>query len=191
MKLIVGLGNPGKNYARNRHNAGFQCLNYIARLHSIRLDRRQCHARVGIGEVTGEKLLLARPATFVNLSGQSIACLMRKHSVSLSDLLVIYDDLDLPLGKIRLRQSGSSGGHKGMNSIISALDSEDFPRIRVGIGRPQAEKQSMSEDTVVSYVLSNFTPAEEAIIKPAIAKVAEAIDCFLTEGTKAAMNKFN
>ena len=191
MKLIVGLGNPGKTYAHNRHNIGFQCLNYFARLHSIPFDHRQCQAKVGIGKARGEKLLLAKPGTFVNLSGKSIACLVHKHNTPLSDLLVIYDDLDLPLGKIRLRQSGSSGGHKGMNSIISALDSEDFPRIRVGIGRPQAEKQSMSEDAVVSYVLSDFSPEEEATMKPVIAKVAKAIDCFLAEGITAAMNKFN
>jgi PTH1 family peptidyl-tRNA hydrolase len=191
MTLIVGLGNPGKTYSRNRHNVGFQCLNYFARLRSIRLDRRQCQARVGIGKVSGEKLVLARPGTFMNLSGKSVACLVRKHKIPLSDLLVIYDDLDLPLGKIRLRQNGSSGGHKGMNSIISALGSEDFPRIRVGIGRPQAEKQSMSEDAIVNYVLSDFSRQEEAIVKPVTAKVAEAIDCFLTQGITAAMNKFN
>jgi len=109
----------------------------------------------------------------------------------LSDLLVIYDDLDLPLGRVRLRQSGSSGGHKGMQSVISTLGSEDFPRIRVGIGRPQAEKQSMSEDAIVDYVLSDFSPQEEAMIKPAIARVSEAIDCFLAQGIQAAMNKFN
>jgi len=191
MKLIVGLGNPGKTYAHNRHNIGFQCLNHFARLHSIRFDRRQCQARVGIGKVRGEKLLLARPGTFVNLSGQSVAGLVHKYNIPLSDLLVIYDDLDLPLGKIRLRQSGSSGGHKGMNSIISALGSEDFPRIRVGIGRPQAEEQSISEDAIVNYVLSDFSPQEEAIIKSVIIKVAEAIDCFLTQGIEAAMSKFN
>jgi peptidyl-tRNA hydrolase, PTH1 family len=191
MKLIVGLGNPSKTYARNRHNVGFQCLNYFARLHSIRFDHRQCQARVGIGEVRGKKLVLARPGTFVNLSGQSVSCLVHKHNIPLSDLLVIYDDLDLPLGKIRLRHGGSSGGHKGMNSIISALGSEDFPRIRVGIGRPQAEEQSLSEDAIVNYVLSDFSPQEEATIKPVIAKVAEAIDCFLTQGIEAAMSKFN
>jgi PTH1 family peptidyl-tRNA hydrolase len=191
MKLIVGLGNPGKAYAYNRHNVGFLCLNYFARLHSIRFDRRQCQARVGIREMRGEKLLLARPGTFMNLSGKSVACLVRKHNIPFSNLLVIYDDLDLPLGKIRLRQSGSSGGHKGMNSIISALGSEDFPRIRVGIGRPQAEKQSISEDAVVNYVLSDFSPQEEAIIKPVITRVSEAIDCFLTQGIEAAMSKFN
>jgi PTH1 family peptidyl-tRNA hydrolase len=191
MKLIVGLGNPGKTYANNRHNVGFWSLNYFARLHSIRFDRRQCQARVGIREVGGNKLLVAQPGTFVNLSGNSVACLVHKHNISVSDLLVIYDDLDLPLGKIRLRQSGSSGGHKGMNSIITALDSEDFPRIRVGIGRPQMEGQSLSEDAIINYVLSDFSPPEEAIMRPVIARVSEAIDCFLTKGIKAAMNRFN
>jgi PTH1 family peptidyl-tRNA hydrolase len=191
MKLIVGLGNPGKAYANNRHNVGFLCLNDFARLHSIRFDHRQCQTRVGIGKVRGGKLLLAKPGTFVNLSGNSVAGLVYKHNIPLSNLLVIYDDLDLPLGKIRLRQSGSSGGHKGMNSIISALGSEGFPRIRVGIGRPQTGEQSTSEDAIVNYVLSDFSPQEEAIIKPVIARVAEAIDCFLTQGIEAAMSKFN
>jgi PTH1 family peptidyl-tRNA hydrolase len=191
MRLIVGLGNPGKSYAHNRHNAGFRCLNYFARLHSIRFGHRQCRARVGIGKVRGKTLLLAKPGTFMNLSGNSAAGLVRKHKVPLSDLLIIYDDLDLPLGKIRLRQSGGSGGHKGMNSIISALGSEDFPRIRVGIGRPQSEEQSISEDAIVNYVLSDFSSQEEATIKTVIATVSEAIDCFLTEGIEAAMSKFN
>jgi len=116
---------------------------------------------------------------------------VHKHDIPLSNLLVIYDDLDLPLGKIRLRQSGGSGGHKGINSIISALGSEDFPRVRVGIGRPQGEEQSISEDAIVNYVLSDFSRQEEATIKPVIIKVAEAIDCFLTQGIEAAMSKFN
>jgi PTH1 family peptidyl-tRNA hydrolase len=191
MKLIVGLGNPGKTYANNRHNVGFRCLNYFARLHSIRLDRRQCRARVGTAALEGQKLLVARPGTFMNLSGQSVACLVRKYHIALSDLLVIYDDLDLPPGRIRLRPSGSSGGHKGMNSIISSLGSEDFPRIRVGIGRPQGEWQSISEDAIVSYVLGDFSPRDEATVGRTIARVAEAIDCFLTQGIEAAMNEFN
>ena len=191
MKFIVGLGNPGRTYAHNRHNAGFRCLNYFARLHSIRFDHRQCRAKIGLAEAKGGKLLLAKPRTFVNLSGKSVACLVHKHDIPLSDLLVIYDDLDLPLGKIRLRQGGGSGGHKGMNSIISALGSEDFPRIRVGIGRPQPEEQTISEDAIVNYVLSDFSRQEEATIKPVIATLSEAIDCFITEGIEAAMSKFN
>jgi PTH1 family peptidyl-tRNA hydrolase len=191
MKLIVGLGNPGKSYARSRHNVGFRCLNYFARRHSVRLDRRQCRARVGVAQVSSQRVLLARPGTFVNLSGQSVACLVNKHHVHLGDLLVVYDDLDLPLGKIRLRQSGSSGGHRGMNSIISALGSEDFPRIRVGIGRPPGQKQSVSEEDIVNYVLSDFSAQEETVVRPAIARTAEAIECFLNEGIEAAMNEFN
>jgi len=192
MKLIVGLGNPGRTYAHNRHNIGFRCLNYFARLHSIRFERRQCQARVGFGQVAGSKLLLAKPSTFVNLSGRAVGPLLHKYSTPLSDLLVIYDDLDLSLGKIRLRPSGGSGGHKGMKSIISALGSEDFPRIRVGIGRPQVEGLSNTdEDAIVNYVLSDFTPQEEELIKPVIATVAEAIDCFLAQGMEVAMSKFN
>ncbi|GAG57454.1 unnamed protein product [marine sediment metagenome] len=192
MRLIVGLGNPGKAYARNRHNVGFHCLNYFAKLHSIRFDRRQCQARIGTGELGGEKLLLAKPRTFVNLSGKAVGCLLSKHNVPLSDLLVIHDDLDLPLGRIRLRPGGGSGGHKGMKSIISVLKSEDFPRIRVGIGRPQVEGLSNTgEDVIVSYVLSDFTPQEEELIKPVIASVAEAIDCFLNQGMEVAMSRFN
>jgi PTH1 family peptidyl-tRNA hydrolase len=191
MRLIVGLGNPGKGYSRNRHNVGFQCLNYFAKLHSIHFYHRQCQARVGIGKMSGEKLVLARPVTFMNLSGKSVACLVHKLKIPLTDLLIIYDDLDLPLGKIRVRQGGSSGGHKGINSVISTLGSKDFPRVRVGISRPQEEKQSMSEEAVVNYVLSDFSRQEEAIIKPVIATAAQAIECFLTEGITAAMNKFN
>ena len=191
MKFIVGLGNPGKAYSHNRHNIGFRCLNYFARLHSIRFDRKWCQARIGISEIEGEKLLLAKPRTFVNLSGKAVGCLIRKHDILLSDLLVIYDDLDLPLGKIRLRPSGGSGGHKGMKSIMSALGSEDFPRIRAGIGHPQVEEQPTNEDTIVNYVLGDFTPEEEEKVKPVIIKVAQAIDCFLTQGIEAAMSKFN
>jgi len=166
-------------------------LNHFARLRSIRFDHRQCRARVGLAEVRGGKLLLAKPVTFVNLSGDPVACLVHKHNIPFSNLLIIHDDLDLPLGKIRLRQSGSSGGHKGMNSIISTLESQDFPRIRVGIGRPQTEEQSISEDAIVNYVLSDFSLQEEAIIKLAIAKVVEAVDCFISRGIEAAMSKFN
>jgi len=192
MKIIVGLGNPGRDYAHNRHNIGFRCLNYFTRLHSIRFDKRQCRARVGIGEIAGDELLLVKPGTFVNLSGKAVGCLVSKHSILLSDLLIIYDDLDLPLGKIRLRQSGASGGHKGMGSIISALGSDSFPRIRVGIGRPEVEGiTSTDEDAIVNYVLSNFTPGENEVIESAIATVAEAIDCFLAQGVEVAMSKFN
>ena len=191
MKLIVGLGNPGRTYAHNRHNIGFRCLNYFAKLHSISFERQQCRARVGVGKVAGNILLLAKPVAFVNFSGKAVGPLVHQLNIPLGDLTVIYDDLDLPLGKIRLRPSGGSGGHKGMKSIISALGSEDFPRVRVGIGRPQVEERSNDEDNIVNYVLSDFSPQEEAVIKSAIIKVAEAIQYFLTQGIEAAMVKFN
>lgn len=193
MKLIIGLGNPGKAYAHNRHNIGFRCINHLARLHSISMKQHQCRCQVGTGEIAGVEVLLAKPKTFVNLSGEAVGRLMRKYNIATDDLIVIYDDLDLPLGKLRLRPDGSAGGHKGINSIISALGSEDFPRIKVGIGRPTTEEGTAitDEDIIVGYVLSDFTPQEEAIIKPAIAKVAEAIKSILTDGVTAAMNKFN
>jgi len=186
MKLIVGLGNPGKDYARNRHNIGFRCLNYFARRHSLRFDRRQCRARLAVGEAGGG-LLLAKPQTFVNVSGEVVARLVDKHNIALSDLLVIYDDLDLPPGKVRIRPKGGSGGHKGMKSIISALGSEDFARIRVGIGRPARD----DEDSIVNYVLGNFSPSEEKVIRSAVITVSEALECFLDQGIEAAMGKFN
>jgi PTH1 family peptidyl-tRNA hydrolase len=193
LKLIIGLGNPGKKYAHNRHNIGFRCLNRLARLHSIQVKKHHCQSQTGSGKIAGFEVLLAKPKTFVNLSGAAVGSLMRKHKIPVNDLIVIYDDLDLPLGKLRLRPGGSAGGHKGINSIISALGSEDFPRIKVGIGRPTTEDGTAitDEEVIVNYVLSDFTPREEAAIKPAIATVAEAVHCILTEGVVAAMNKFN
>jgi PTH1 family peptidyl-tRNA hydrolase len=193
MKLIIGLGNPGKIYARNRHNVGFRIIDYLAKLHSIGTSRRQCHSQVGTDKIEGIKVMLAKPATFVNQSGEAVGCLVRTHNVALSGLIVIHDDLDLPLGKIRIRANGRAGGHKGMSSIISALDSDDFPRIKVGIGRPLTVDGTpiKDEDKIVDYVLSDFTPKEDDIIKAAIAQVAKAIKTILTEGVTAAMNQFN
>jgi len=186
MKLVVGLGNPGKDYAHNRHNVGFRCLNYFARLHTLHFDRRDCRARLAVSKAHGG-LVLAKPQTFVNVSGEVVACLVKKYKIALSDLLVIYDDLDLPPGKVRIRPNGGSGGHKGMKSIISALGSEDFARIRVGIGRPKRD----DEDSIVNYVLGNFSPAEEKIIRSAVSTVSEALACFLDQGIEAAMGNFN
>jgi PTH1 family peptidyl-tRNA hydrolase len=193
MKLIIGLGNPGKAYAHNRHNIGFRCINHLARLHSIPVKKHHCRSQVGAGKIADVEVLLAKPKTFVNLSGEAVERLMRKYNISIEDLLVIYDDLDLPLGKLRLRAGGSAGGHKGINSIISALGDEGFARIKVGIGRPTAEDGTAitDEDVIVGYVLSDFTPQEEATVKPTVATVAEAIGYVLTEGITAAMNRFN
>ena len=192
MKLIVGLGNPGRGYAHNRHNVGFVCLNHFARTQGIRFDRKQGKARIGTGEVAGSKVLLARPQTYMNLSGQSVSRLIKKFNINLNDLLVIHDDLDLPLGKIRLRHGSSSGGHKGIDSIISSLGSQDFTRLRVGIGRPTTEGLvPTSEADIIAYVLSNFTSEEKQIIVQVILRAGEVIYCLLTEGLVVAMNKYN
>lgn len=192
MKLIVGLGNPGKEYARNRHNVGFRCINHLAKIHSIDLKQRQCQSQVGMGNIAGAPVLLVKPRTFVNLSGEAVSRLMRKYRISPEDLLVIHDDLDLPLGKVRLRQSGSAGGHKGMKSIISALGSQEFCRIKIGIGRSKQDQDSKHDvDVVVDHVLSDFDPEEETIIKPAINKAVEAVESIMTEGIVPAMNRFN
>ncbi len=187
MNLIVGLGNPGRGYAHNRHNVGFTCLNHFAKMQGIRFDKKQGQARIGMGEVAGSKVVVARPQTYMNLSGQSVSRLVKKFNISLDNLLVVHDDLDLPLGKIRICQGGSSGGHKGVDSIITWLGSQDFLRLRIGIGRPA----EISETDIIAYVLSDFTPSEKQTISQVIPRVSEAILCLLTEGLIAAMNKYN
>ena len=193
MKLIVGLGNPGRGYANNRHNIGFICLNHFARTQGIPFDKKQGKARIGIGEVAGVKVVVARPQTYMNLSGESVSRLIKRFDINLSDLLVIHDDLDLPLGKIRIRQGGGSAGHKGIESIISCLGGQDFLRLRVGIGQPTATEGSIeiSDADIIAYVLGDFTPDQKQIITTVIPRVSEAILCLLTEGLTAAMNKYN
>jgi len=184
-KLIVGLGNPGSEYAGHRHNVGFRCLDRLARTHGLAFTRWEFRARLAQGEIRGVRVLLARPLTYMNLSGQAVGPLVRRYGIPLSDLLVIYDDMDLPLGTIRLRPGGGAGGHKGMRSIIEALGSQDFPRLRVGIGRPPA-----GEDPV-DYVLSDFTPEEGAIMEEVYERVLAAVECWLTEGIGEAMGRYN
>ena len=191
MKLIVGLGNPGRSYAHNRHNIGFMCLNYFARTQGIKFDKKQGQARIGIGEVGGGKVAVARPQTYMNLSGQSVNRLVKKFDINFNNLLVIHDDLDLPLGKIRIRQGGGSGGHRGVGSIITCLGSHDFYRIRVGIGRPTVSNAEVNEAGIIDYVLSDFTPDERQTITGVIPEVSEAILYLLTDGPVAAMNKYN
>ncbi len=166
-------------------------MNHIAKQQGIRFDKKQAKARTGSGKIDGIQVVLARPQTYMNLSGQSVSRLANKFKAGLGDLIVIHDDLDLPLGKIRIRQGGSSGGHKGIESIISELGSQDFIRIRVGIGRPTTNAAEISEADIIKYVLSDFSPDEKQSIIPVIAKVSEAILCLLTEGLEAAMNKYN
>ena len=169
------------------------CLNHFARMQGIRFDKKQGLARIGIGEVAGSEVVVARPQTYMNQSGRSVSRLILKFNVDVNDLLVIHDDLDLPLGRIRIRHGGGSGGHKGVEPIITELRSQDFSRLRVGIGRPTVVESSteINEADIITYVLSDFTPNEKQAITKAIAKVSKAILCLLTEGLTAAMNKYN
>ena len=193
MKLIVGLGNPGRGYAHNRHNIGFLCLSHFARTQGIRFDKKKGKARIGTGEAAGNEVVLAKPQTYMNHSGQSVNLLVNRFDINPDDLLVIHDDLDLTLGKIRISHGSGSGGHKGVNSIIYSLESQDFIRIRVGIGRPMppSDSASISEDGIIAYVLSDFTAEEKKIVSQVIPRVSEAIYCLLSEGLTVAMNKYN
>ncbi len=159
----------------------------------MRFDKKQGKARIGTGEVDGVKVVAARPQTYMNLSGEPVGYLIKRFGIDFNNLLVIHDDLDLPLGKLRIRQGGGSGGHKGIESIVSCLGSQDFVRLRVGIGRPPATEDSseISDADIIAYVLSDFTPDQKQIIATVIPRVNEAILCVLTEGLSSAMNKYN
>ena len=183
--LIVGLGNPGPEYADHRHNVGFQVLELLAQHRGLVFDRLLYKARVAAGQIAGRSVVLACPLTYMNRSGESVAALVRWYKTPLERLLVVYDDLDLPLGTLRLRPRGGSGGHRGMQSIIQRLGTETFPRLRIGIGRPPAGWDA------ADYVLHPFTEDEQPIITAARERAVEAIECWLTEGIVAAMNRFN
>jgi PTH1 family peptidyl-tRNA hydrolase len=184
MKLVAGLGNPGSRYARNRHNVGFMVMDRLAKEEGVRLERRRSNAlvaEIGIGE---ERVVLAKPQTFMNLSGSAVGKLTAFHRLPRADVLVVYDDLDLPLGRLRLRAGGSSGGHHGMESIIHVLGGSEIPRLRIGIGRPDPQRD-------VGHVLGNFSGEELSVLDDVIARAAIAVRLWVQEGIIKAMNKVN
>ncbi len=183
--LIVGLGNPGPQYATNRHNVGFRCLERLAAAHGLAFDRRQKQAQVARGAIHGQTVILAQPQTFMNESGRAVALLARFYKVQPDCLLVVYDDLDLPRGAVRLRPEGGSGGHKGMRSIVEHLGSRDFSRLRIGIGRPPGRMDP------AAYVLQDFSKEEEPQVEETLERAVVAIEIWLREGIEAAMNRYN
>jgi PTH1 family peptidyl-tRNA hydrolase len=186
MWLIVGLGNPGEEYAKTRHNLGFQCVNELARRHSLGFDGKRAKSRVAEGQIAGQRVVLAKPFTYMNLIGQAVVGLCQWYKVApAQELLVIYDDLDLPFGVLRLRERGSAGTHNGMKSLIGQLGSQTFPRIRVGIGQGPPGRDA------AKYVLGRFTRHEESQLPDIQARVADAVEVILREGFTAAMNRFN
>jgi peptidyl-tRNA hydrolase, PTH1 family len=184
MKIILGLGNPGPRYMLTRHNAGFRAVDTLSTAVKIPLYKMGYHAYWGRGSISGQDVILAKPMTYMNNSGLAAADLCRAFGVAPAGLLVIYDDLDLPMGSLRLRPQGGAGGHNGMKSLIYHLQTQDFPRMRIGIGRDGARD-------VVDYVLDTFSTDEEAELRQVLTLAADASQLFLREGILAAMNRFN
>lgn len=185
MKLIVGLGNPGKRYERTRHNLGFLIVDYIAAQNDVAVKRKLCGALTGELSGDGDRLLLVKPQSYMNRSGESVKALLRRFHATASDLVVVYDDLDLPFGRIRIRPTGSAGGHRGLLSIMEELAGASFDRVRVGIGRPPEGVDP------VDYVLQPFGSEESAALGDVIPRAAQAVTALVREGSQRAMAQFN
>lgn len=185
MFLIVGLGNPGSKYKNNRHNIGFRVIEAIAERFNIKIDTDKHKGMIGKGVINGEKVILAKPLTFMNLSGECVRCVVDFYKIPAENVIVVYDDISLDVGKLRVRKKGSAGGHNGIKSIIAHLGTEVFPRLKFGVGdKPKGMD-------LADYVLGNFSSGDEAILADAIKKACDAIECMVTEDCDAAMNKFN
>ena len=186
MYIIAGLGNPGKKYEHTRHNVGFDVMDVLAEKYNIRMDEKKYKAICGKGMIGSEKVVLVKPQTFMNLSGESIAEAVNFYKVDpASELLVIFDDISLAPGRIRIRKKGSAGGHNGMKNIILHLGSQEFTRIRVGVG------QKPKNMDLADYVLSRFGSDEQSVMNEGFDRACEAVAVALAEGTPAAMNRFN
>ena len=184
MKLIVGLGNPGAEYERTRHNVGWMVVDAFARKFRIEVTRHEKSAHTGTGRVAGGSVMIAKPLTYMNLSGDAVKLLVNAYLESSDDLIVVYDDIDLPLGKLRIRPSGSSGTHNGMRSIVQTLGTERFPRLRVGIGASDGGR-------LRDYVLDEFAADEQSVVDRAIERAVNALVLFARGDLKRAMNEFN
>ena len=191
-QLIVGLGNPEPKYDQTRHNIGFAAVDALARSWQIPLsENRKFQGMFGEGRgPQSDKIRLLKPLTYMNLSGQAIRAVTDWYKLPPSSVLVIYDDMDLPLGKIRLRLSGSAGGHNGMKSAIAHLSTQNFPRLRIGIGKPQGATSS-DDPTAVSHVLGRFSSAETKLMSEVLQFVVEAVELSLKQGVEKAMNRYN
>jgi len=189
MFLLVGLGNPGPEYARTRHNAGWFVLDELARRHNIEFSRKSNDARIGTGLIGDQRVLLAKPLTYMNLSGRAVAGLMRYHNIELERILVITDDLNLPVGKLRLRISGSDGGHNGLKSVAQSLTTKEYARLRFGVGEPPQDERQ--ERGTRDFVLKGFAQAEWPAVEEAVVRAADCCETFVRESVEVAMNRFN
>jgi PTH1 family peptidyl-tRNA hydrolase len=182
--LVVGLGNPGREYEKTRHNIGFETIAELARRHAIDVRRRTLRSVLGDGRIAGERVILARPMTYMNLSGEAVGAVARMYKIEPTRIVVIVDDTALPLGKLRIRAKGSSGGHNGLESIERHLGTQEYPRIRIGVGAPAPGRQ-------VDFVLSRFAASERQAAEEAVSLAADAVEKVLSSGVEAAMNAFN
>lgn len=186
MYIIAGLGNPGKNYVGTRHNMGFEVIDTIAAKYNININKEKFKAHYGEGRIGSEKVILIKPQTFMNLSGESIREFVEFYKLDSENLIVIYDDISLPVGKLRIRPKGSAGGHNGMKSIIYQIQSDIFPRIKVGVGAPENKDYDLAD-----YVLGKFTKEEVDTLIPVAIKAASAVETIINSGTEKAMAEFN
>jgi PTH1 family peptidyl-tRNA hydrolase len=186
MYIIAGLGNPGKKYVGTRHNMGFEALDAVAAKYSIDIKKSKFNALYGEGLIEGERVALVKPQTFMNLSGEAIREFVQWYKVDSSKVIIIYDDISLPVGKMRIRAKGSAGGHNGMKSIIYQLNSDDFPRIKIGIGSPEHEDYDLAD-----YVLGRFTRDEVKTLVSMAINTADAVGEIIKNGVQKAMSEFN
>lgn len=183
--IIAGLGNPGKEYARTRHNVGFNVVDHLAGKHGLRFSKMMNKALIAVGEINGSKVILIKPQTFMNESGSAVAPVLKYYKVATMAFMAVYDDLDLPVAQLRLRKLGGSGGHNGMKSLIARIGTEDFPRLRVGIGRPPGRMDA------VDYVLEPFSKPDLALMEDTYTRAVEAIETWLKEDIERVMNTVN
>jgi len=185
VKLVAGLGNPGGQYRGTRHNVGFEVVDLLARRHGLAFESAPADAVLAKWRTNGEVVLVAKALTFMNLSGPAIAELVRYYRVSLADLLIVSDDVNLPLGRLRLRPGGSEGGHNGLRSVADALGTVDYPRLRIGVGRGDAQRD------LADHVLARFEKDELSGIEGAIARAADAVEAWIQQGFETVMNAYN
>lgn len=183
MKVVVGIGNIGKRYEGTRHNVGFDVVDMLARADGIEIGKKRFDALVGEGTIAGERVVLVKPQTYVNNSGLSVRSVLDWWKASSADLMVVCDDANLELGKLRVRRDGSSGGHNGLTSIISHLGTEEFPRLRIGIGRREGE--------LVGHVLGRFSASERKVMDESYIDGVRALTVWITDGVERCMNEFN
>lgn len=185
MKLVAGLGNPGRQYAGTRHNIGFEVIDELAKRHRVGFEAAPADAMMGKWRQDGDIVLLVKPLTFMNLSGVAVGQLLRYFKIDVADLLVICDDVNLPLGRLRARGSGSEGGHNGLRSMAQQLGTMEYPRLRVGVGRGEARRD------LADHVLAGFAPEEQTGVNDAITRSADAVECWVLDGLAKTMNVFN